>query len=85
MFLLFCLSIAIIAIWRGIMPFKMAKWLKIVLSLWAFLIAFNFVILRVAGLENLPVPVLLLSFLLLYSALAPRLAPRAYSQAASLR
>lgn len=59
MFLLFCLSIAGIAIWRGIMPFKMAKWLKIVLSLWAFLIAFNFVILRLAGLENLPVPVLL--------------------------
>ena len=56
MFLLFCLLIAGITIWRGIMPFKMAKWLKISLSLWAFLIAFNFVIIRVAGLDELPVP-----------------------------
>ena len=60
MFLLFCLLIAGIVIWRGIMPFKIAKWLKITLSAAAFLVAFNFVIIRLAGLENMPVPVLLI-------------------------
>ena len=55
MFLLFCLLIAGITIGCGIVPFKMPKLLKILLSSFAAVIAFNFVIIRLAGWENMPV------------------------------
>ena len=55
MFVLFCFLLAGICIWRGIMPLHWPRWCKITLSILVAVLAFNFILRRLAGVENLPV------------------------------
>ena len=57
MFWIFCFLLAGIGIWRGILPLHIPRPVKITLSFFTVLLAFNFILRRLAGAENMPVGV----------------------------
>ncbi len=57
---MFSFILAVLLIWRGIMPLKKVsgRW-KVVLAIFSAVVAFNFVFRRYLGVENLPAPLAL--------------------------